>query len=161
MDLAVVLLIFLLFIGVIGTFLPVLPGIPFMFLVIIGFSLAEGFHYFSTSFIVVTAILAGISLLVNYFSGIVGAKKYGASKLGVAMGLIGGFAALFMGGPFGFVLGAFLGVVVGELINDRNRDTDLIFKSAFGSLIGILGGVFIQFMMALVIFVAALFQIFK
>jgi uncharacterized protein YqgC (DUF456 family) len=54
---------------------------------------------------------------------------------------------LFLG-PLGVIAGPFLGAYFGELLQDSNSKKAL--KSAFGALIGFLGGVFLKFSIALI-----------
>ncbi|MEL6814119.1 MAG: DUF456 family protein [Cyanobacteria bacterium J06598_3] len=113
-------LIALMVVGLVGAFVPALPGIGLIVAAVLIWSLATGFA--STSWALGTAIVALVlSLGVNYLATYLGAKKVGASKwgqigsvVGLVVGFLGLLPALPVGGPllgvlFGTMAGAFLG----------------------------------------------------
>jgi uncharacterized protein YqgC (DUF456 family) len=104
--------------GLAGIFLPVVPGIP----VVLAGMLLLGFvgHFISGLAVGVLVALTLISVLMDYFSGALGAKFSGAGLLGMAgaiLGAIFGFAIL---GFIGMLIGPALGVLIFELLTKRN-----------------------------------------
>ena len=86
------------------------------------------------------AILAGltaVSAVLGFLAAALGARRYGASRWGVAGALIGGLVGIFFG-PLGLLIGCVAGAVAGELL----RGTDLAgsVRSGVGSLVGLLAG---------------------
>ncbi|MGC1307893.1 MAG: DUF456 family protein [Phormidesmis sp.] len=113
-------LIALMIVGLIGAFVPVLPGIGLIVAAVLVWAIATGFS--STTWALATAVIALVlSLGVNYLATYLGAKKVGASQwgqvgavLGLFVGFFGLLPALPVGGPllgvlFGTMLGAFIG----------------------------------------------------
>ena len=105
----------LVMLGVLGTVLPVLPGILFVFG---GLFLAAWAHDFSRVGWVGLTLIAVLGLLAfaaDFVASLLGAKRVGASPKALVGAAIGGLVGVFFGLP-GILLGPFLGAVVGELI---------------------------------------------
>lgn len=147
MDIFLLILGFVLTIlGIIGSFLPVLPG-PLS-----GWAGLLILHL--TDAIPMNFLLLGITLIVaiiiwtlDYIIPIVGTKKFGGSKKGIYGTLIGIVIGLFSPIPFGILFGAFFGALIGELIHDNNN-LYRAFKSSFGAIIGLLASVTIKFIVS-------------
>lgn len=133
--------------GIVGAILPALPGPPFswlgLLLLYLTDSIPMNYFFISITFIIATAVYV-IDLVLPAW----GTKKYGGSKEGSYGALIGIFAALFIPifGPFGFIVFPFIGAFIGELIFNPNSQNK--FKSAMGSLIGILAGTILKLTLA-------------
>jgi hypothetical protein len=142
-----VLSIVLILLGIAGSFLPVLPG-P-----LTSWGGLLLLHYHSKveqnpSFLWITFGIALAVFLLDYIIPALGTKKFGGTKSGVYGASIGLIVGLLFLGPFGVLAGPFFGAYVGELLHDNNQKKAL--KSALGSLIGFLGGVFIKFSVAII-----------
>jgi uncharacterized protein YqgC (DUF456 family) len=135
-------LIFML-VGLLGVILPVLPGIPMIFIVALFFSILTDFTYLSGQTIILLGILAIISLVLDWIATLFGVKKMGGSYFGVLGAFIGMIVGLLLPGVgiFGFVIGAFIGAFLFELL--INKESKKALKAGLGSFIGFLvGGVF-------------------
>ena len=133
--------------GLVGSFLPVLPGPLTSWLGLFVLSYADGVTI-STTFLIVTFIVALLIFILDYIIPAVGTKRFGGSKsgmIGVSIGLVIGLISPI---PFGIIIGPFLGALIGELMhkNDVNRAT----KAAFGSFIGFITSTFLKFIVAVV-----------
>lgn len=139
-------------VGVLGSFLPVIPGPPLSFVAIllIHFSNQEN-RFALTSLLVLFAATILITVL-DYVIPIWGTKKFGGTKYGIWGSTIGLIIGLFFG-PFGIIFGPFFGALIGELIIGRNSNDAL--RSAWGSLVGFLFGTGIKLLFTL--FVAVLY----
>lgn len=129
----------LLIIGLIGCFLPILPGPPLSYLgmLLIHFSVfAEMTNNFLWWW---AAITVGVTIL-DYYVPIYGARRYGGSKMGVWGASIGMIVGLFFP-PIGLIIGPFVGALLGEMAAGRN---DSALKSAFGTFIGFLFGIVLK-----------------
>jgi len=141
--------------GVAGAVLPALPGTP---LVLAGMVLAawiDDFREVGWITLAVLAVLTVATLLIDFFAGVLGAKRVGASGLAVAGATIGAVAGIFLGLP-GIVLGPFIGALVGELM--ARRDAAVAGKVAFGTWLGMVIGTVLKLAVVfamLAIFVAA------
>ena len=99
------------------------------------------------------ASLVGLAVfgeLVEYVAQGWGSKKYGSSSSGMWAGLLGAFVGAFLGLPFLFGLGAFVGALAGawtgcylmELC--RGRDAAEARRAAKGALVGRFLGVVVK-----------------
>ena len=153
-----IILVIALLIGVAGTLLPLLPGIPLMFLAILIYGFIDNWQNITPLYAVSIGFIAIFSVLVDYFSGIWGAKKYGATKQGTWGGVIGGILGIFILGPLGLFIGPFIGVILGELLTGKKLEASL--RAATGSLIGVIGGSLIRFLIAIVVLIWTVIKIF-
>ena len=150
MDVFLILLASLfLILGIIGSFLPILPG-PitswFGFLILYLSDVTD----FSISLLITTFIIALIIWVLDFFIPAIGTKKFGGSKYGVIGTTIGLIIGVISPIPFGILIGPFLGALAGELIN-KSKSNQAI-KAAFGSFLGFLASSFIKFIVSLVYF---------
>lgn len=137
-------------IGIPGSFLPILPGISISWL---GIALL----YF-TSVIPVNYWILGTTFLIvilfsiaNYILPAKGTQKFGGSKAGIWGTNIGLIVGLIAPIPFGFIIGPFLGALVGELVFDT-KNIEQAVRAASGSVLGILASSFIHFMLCVIYF---------
>ena len=136
--LSIIACFILMIVGLIGVVLPVLPGVPLAWAGLFIYGLANGFEKISIATTVIFFVLTLLTLAIDFLAPMLGAKKYRASVwgiLGVFLGFIIGIITL---GPWGIILGPFLGALVGELIARRQPGQAL--KAALGALIGFLAG---------------------
>ncbi len=150
MDIAIVLLGFVLMIsGILGSFLPVLPGPPISWigLLLLHFTEAIPMDWLLLG---ITLAIAIIVLTLDYIIPVIGTKKFGGSKAGMIGTTIGLLVSLLFPilGILGIIIWPFIGALVGELINRADHKTAL--KSAFGSFLGFLTGTFIKFVVSTV-----------
>lgn len=119
-------LIALMVIGLIGAFVPALPGIGLIVAAVGIWTLATGLA--NTSWALGTAIVALVmSFGVGYLATYLGAKQVGASKwgqvgaiIGLVVGFLGLLPALPVGGPLlGILFGTMLGAFLGEFLYRR------------------------------------------
>jgi len=130
----------IMFIGMLGVILPVLPGTPLIFIVALVFSILTDFTYLSAQTIILLGILAVISVILDWVAGVLGVKKMGGSKAGMFGAFIGMIVGMFLPGVgiFGFVIGAFVGAFLLELL--VNKESKKAFRAGLGSFIGFLVG---------------------
>ena len=136
-------------VGIIGSFIPVIPGPPLSWLGLLLLYNTEEVP-FDLWFIVVTGVIALLATLLDYYLPVVGTKKYGGSKRGVWGAIIGLFVAVFFPilGPFGILIWPFLGAFLGELSQQKSQKNAL--RAAWGSFLGFLAGTLIKFGISLV-----------
>jgi uncharacterized protein YqgC (DUF456 family) len=105
----------LVLLGVLGTVLPVLPGI---LLVLGGLFLAawaQDFTRVGWVGLTLIGILAAVAFAADFVASLLGAKRVGASPKALIGAALGGFVGIFFGLP-GILIGPFAGAVVGELL---------------------------------------------
>jgi uncharacterized protein YqgC (DUF456 family) len=113
------------------------------------------------------AILFGLAILAEILEWIVGAysaKKFGASKWGIAGAIIGAIAGTIIGTPvpligniIGMIVGAFLGAFVLEIF--VKKDIAKALKAGYGAFLGRIGAILLKFIIAAVIFTILLVKL--
>lgn len=127
----------LMLVGLAGTVLPALPGIPLVFVGMVLAAWAGGFEYVGWGWLIALGILTLLSLGIDVLAGSLGAKRVGASKPALVGAVVGSLAGLFFG-PLGLFAGPFVGALAGELIH--RRDLGQATKVGVGTWFGILLG---------------------
>lgn len=135
-------------VGLIGAFLPVIPGLPFSYAGLWVLQLS-GVAQFSTFFLVAWGIVVVSVLLLENFIPAYTTKKYGGTVYGVTGSTIGMILGMLFFPPLGFFLGTLVGAFLGEFI--YKQDVNVAFKSAWGSFIGFLTGTAIKVTIAAMI----------
>ena len=143
----VILAAFIMLLGIIGSFLPVLPGPLTSWFGLLVLHLTDAVPM-NWTFLIITLIIALLIWLLDYIIPALGTKKFGGSKSGMIGTTIGLILGLIFLGPFGIIIGPFLGAYVGELMNKSNSKTAA--KAAFGSFLGFLTSTFIKFIVAVI-----------
>ena len=136
----------LVIVGLIGTVLPALPGLPLVFAGMLLAAWAGGFEQVGLPILVVLGLLTLVSLAVDFWATALGAKRVGASRKAIIGAMLGTFAGLFFG-PFGLLLGPFAGALLGELLHRRRlgrSDLGDAAKIGFGTWLGILFGIVLK-----------------
>lgn len=128
----------LILVGVAGTIVPALPGIPMIFAGAWLIGYMEDYQYFGWGTFIALGVLTVISLIIDWVSQTMGAQKAGATKLGLS----GAFLGTIIGIPFGLV-GIFLfpvfGAFIGEMIG--HRDMRKAGKVSWATWIGMIAGI--------------------
>ena len=140
----------LVLVGLIGTVLPALPGLPLVFAGMLLAAWAGGFEQISVATIVVLGLLTLVSLAIDFWATAHGAKRVGASRKALVGAVLGTFAGIFFG-PIGLFVGPFVGALVGELLHGRGLDQGrlgLATKVGFGTWLGIVFGVVLKLTLA-------------
>ncbi|MGI5975878.1 MAG: DUF456 domain-containing protein [Paludibacter sp.] len=133
----IILAFILIVLGILGSILPVLPGVPVSYVGILLLHFTEKVQ-FTTQFLIFWLVMVILVQVLDYLVPIWGTKKFGGSKRGIWGCAIGMVVGLFFG-PWGIILGPFLGAIVGEL--SSGKQTQSAIKAGFGSFIGFLLGV--------------------
>lgn len=143
MDLFLILLaFFLLLAGIVGAFLPVLPGPPLSYagLLLIHFTSITSF---SARLLITFGIITLLITVADFLLPIWGTKFGKGTRHGMWGASIGLVIGIFFFPPFGVLIGPLAGAWVAEKVNGKeNRDA---FRSAVGSFAGLLLGVVLKF----------------
>ena len=123
----------LMVIGLAGSIVPGIPGSPCSYAGLILLHFTEKVQY-STEFLIITFLACVIVFVLDFFGPAWCTKKFGGSKKGIWGSIIGLFVGIVAPIPFGFIIGPFVGAVVGELI--EGKDTGDALRSGLGSFIG-------------------------
>src|SRR5215208_2439860 len=113
-------------VGLAGSVLPGLPGVPLIFISALVYAIVTDFAVVSGLTIVLLGVFAAIALVLDFVATAYGARRFGASGWGTVGGAIGGIVgalvgALFLGigALFGLILGTIGGVFAGEYLRRR------------------------------------------
>jgi uncharacterized protein YqgC (DUF456 family) len=135
LEIALIILGFLCaLIGLVGCIFPIIPGPPLSFLALILLSLAKNWEPFSPTFLLIMGGLAVLVSILDYVVPVVGAKKYGASKPGIWISMMGMLVGLLFFPPWGMLVGAFAGALAGELLTGKKGRKSL--QAAWGVFVG-------------------------
>jgi uncharacterized protein YqgC (DUF456 family) len=132
-----VLAIVLIVVGVVGTFLPVLPGVLLVFGGMLLGAWIDGFQRVGWITLVILGVLTLLVFVVDVVAGLLGAKRVGASKLAIIGAGIGTIIGLFFG-LVGVLIAPFIGAVVGEVI--ARGQLAPAARVGFGTWLGLLVG---------------------
>ena len=152
-----IIAIFLLFIGVLGSIIPGLPGPPLSFIGILIIHFFTGTQ-FSTSFLLTWAVIVIVVFLLDYFMQVWGVKKFGGghkATIGTFLGLFTGF--IFP--PIGLLIGPFIGAFIGALLEVQGDNTRAL-KVAIGSFIGFVTGTILKLVVSSVLLYYAIYNIY-
>jgi len=138
----------LMIIGILGSFLPVLPGPPISWVGLLLLYLTKAVPVSYTVLGITLVVAIGVGIL-DYVIPAQGTKRFGGSKYGIWGTNIGLVIGIFAPIPFGFIIGPFVGAFVGEMLNDSG-DSQKAFKAATGSFIGFLASTFMKFVVTIV-----------
>lgn len=144
--------------AVAGSIVPVIPGPPLSFAALLLLSYAKNWEPFSTEFLFISGALALLISILDYVLPAEGARRYGASKFGIAGALLGIVAGFLIMPPVGIFIGALLGAVAGELATKKSGHEAL--RAGWGVFMGFMvgTGIRVAFTLAMLfLYVAALF----
>lgn len=104
--------------GFAGLVLPMLPGMPLILAGSLAVAAADGFERVGALSLAVIAVLALAGSIVDHVSGVLGARRAGASRWGLLGAVLGLIVGLFFGLP-GLILGPAIGAVTLEYARDQ------------------------------------------
>ncbi len=145
-------------VGCIGCIVPVLPGVALAY---IGYLCLYFCSYaeISVAWLIVFGVLTLIVSVLDYILPSYMTKKFGGSKAGERGAMAGMLGGLLLG-PFGIIVGPFIGAVVAELIYDGS-DKNRAFKSGLGSFLSFFVGTGIKLALSLWLTIEVFIDVFK
>lgn len=155
-TIAFILAVVLMLVGVAGTLMPALPGLPLIWLTMLGYGAVEGFQEMDAQFLTITLVVVAISFISEHYAKAWGARRFGAGRAGAWGAVIGSIVGLFFM-PIGLVLGPFLGALLAELM--AGRPASEAVRAGWGGLIGVLGSVVVNVVLALSLTVAFVIKV--
>ena len=141
-----VLALLLMIAGLAGAFLPVLPSAPLVYVGYAVYGLATGWRQYGLGVMLALGVVTVLVVVIDYVSGAVGAKQFGASRIGTVGSILGAIVGLIVFNAIGLVIGVFVGAVLGELIEGRTLDQAA--RSGWGALLGFLAGSVFKFIVS-------------
>ncbi|MBW2650394.1 MAG: DUF456 domain-containing protein [Deltaproteobacteria bacterium] len=145
-------------------------GLPGTFLIlgdVVIYSWITGFEKIGLKIIIVLVFISLLAETMDFFLGIAGARRYGSSKTGVALSIIGGIVGAIMmtpilfglGAIIGVFLGGFAGAFLGEYLEQRKLKPAI--RAGYGSLIGRIIGTLVKGSLAIVMAVIAMSAVYS
>ena len=128
-------------VGILGCFLPIIPGPPISYLGLLLVHWTERAEIDSNTLWIWAFVTIGVTAL-DYVVPIWGTKKFGGTKRGVWGSTIGLIVGLFFFPPFGIIIGPFVGAFLGEM--SAGQDNKKALKAAFGSFLGFVAGTLLK-----------------
>ncbi|MBI1305116.1 MAG: DUF456 family protein [Bacteroidetes bacterium] len=153
MDILIVVIgLLLIVVGILGSFLPILPGPPLAYFALpILYFHSNVLTHPTGKLLSIYALVVIIITVADYYLPVWGTKKFGgtnAGKRGSVAGLI--LSIIFpVAGPFTILIGPFVGAIAGELIAGQNTET--AWKSGVGSFLGFMAGTLLKLAIVIMI----------
>jgi len=147
-QLLYVLAALLVLVGLAGTILPALPGVPLVFVGMLLAAWAGHFQEISGWTVALLGVLTLVAVLADFVASALGTKAAGASKWAFIGAAVGSIVGIFFG-LIGLLFGPFLGAVAGELLAGETirKATSAGFGAWIGLILGTLAKVALSFTM--------------
>lgn len=126
-----------------GLIIPIIPDLPIIWLGVLIYAVGTKFADISLTTVLWLGVLSASTYIIDYLGTAIGAKRYGASRLGMAGGLIGGILGLVVFPPFGLLIGAVVGTVFAELYL-AGRTMDAAIRASKGAVLGLVLGILVK-----------------
>ncbi|MCB8925707.1 MAG: DUF456 domain-containing protein [Ardenticatenaceae bacterium] len=149
--------IFLLLLSLIGTIIPIIPGVLLMWVIVFIYAWVDGFTAVSTASFIIISLIALITGTSDIWLTLFGAKKGGASVKSMLIGTVGAVVGSFIFPIIGTIAGYIAGLLLGEYW--QHGDWEIAKKAGIGGLTGWGVATIIQFIGGLFIFVIFLWQV--
>ena len=133
-------------IGIVGSFLPIIPGPVTSWLGILLLNLTSVVE-FNLNFVLITLTVAISVGILDYLIPVLGVKKLGGTRSGQIGTTLGLIIALIILGPIGIIIGPFGGALLGEMSTKKSFQDSI--KPAFGAFVGVIAGSVIKFLISL------------
>jgi uncharacterized protein YqgC (DUF456 family) len=127
----------LLFLGLIGTVVPFLPGTPLIFVGALVHAFAADWTPVGPGRLAILGALSALGYVLHYVAGAFGARHGGGSAWAFVGALVGGIVGIFFGLP-GLLLGPPLGAIAAEVL--RGGDLRTSIRSGIGAFVGLVAG---------------------
>jgi uncharacterized protein YqgC (DUF456 family) len=124
--------------GVILTFVPFVPATLVILLAAFLHELLVGFRELPLGAWLLLGVLALLAMVLDNLAALLGARRYGAGRAGLWGAFLGGLLGLFLG-VFGVLFLPFLLAWLFEYLSGRKPEEAL--RAAWGTLVGLMGGV--------------------
>jgi uncharacterized protein YqgC (DUF456 family) len=124
--------------GVLLTFVPFVPATLVILLAAFLHEILVGFRELSLGSWFLLGLLALLAMVLDNLAALLGARRYGAGRAGLWGAFLGGLLGLFLG-VFGVLFLPFLLAWLFEYLSGRKPEEAL--RAAWGTLVGLMGGV--------------------
>ena len=136
-----------LLLGIIGNFLPVVPGVILCWVGLLVLHLTETIPL-DLWYLGITLGVVVLLLVLDYVIPALGVKKFGGSTYSIYGAFIGFFIGIFSPIPLGVFIGPFIGAYAGEMYYQKDRK--IAVKAAIGSVVGLFTSAFFGFIVGMI-----------
>jgi hypothetical protein len=153
-ELAFAIAMMVMIIGLVGTFLPILPGIALIWITGLAYAIYERFATFDPLSFIVFTMLGALGVVSEFLLTQAGVKVSGASRQAMIAAAVGGAAGFLIGlfvAGIGSLPGSLIGALGGVTLVEyrQHRDLKRAGKAAGGWLAGCLASQAVEFLIAL------------
>ncbi len=127
-------IVVLMLVGLVGTIVPILPGIFMVWLGVAVYVWRDSFETLSLATFIIISFIAVFAGLADLWLPIFGARKSGAAKRTIVTGLLGAIVGSFIIPVVGTIIGYAVGVLLGEY--HKRRDWRAAWEASKGGLTG-------------------------
>ncbi|MCA9902182.1 MAG: DUF456 domain-containing protein [Anaerolineales bacterium] len=149
--------IFLLLLSLVGTLIPIIPGVLLMWVIVLIYAWVDGFTAVSTTSVIIISLIALFTGTSDIWLTLFGTKKGGASIKSMLIGMVGALVGSFILPIIGTIAGYIGGLLLGEYW--QHGDWEIAKKAGIGGLAGWGIATIIQFIGGIFIFVIFLWQV--
>ena len=144
-------------VGLAGTIIPALPGVPLVFAALFLAAYLGDFQRIGWVTLTILGVLTALAMVADFAATLLGAKRAGASKLALVGAAIGSVVGIFSG-LWGLLIFPFIGAVAGEYV--ARQKLDQASKVGLATWLGMMVGILAKLAIALTmlgIFIATYF----
>ena len=133
-------------VGIVGTVIPLLPGLLLVWGAALGYGLYEGFDAAGIAAFTLITLLGAAGMIAGWLVPQRAAGKAGAAKLSMLVAVVGAVVGFFVIPVVGVMVGGLAGLYVAEL--QRTNDTETAWRSTRATVIGFGLATLVQFVLA-------------
>lgn len=136
-------------VGVIGCFIPVIPGPPISFLGVLALFFTS-YSEFSVTSLIILAVLMVVVTVLDFLVPSYATKKFGGTKWGSRGCALGMLASLLGLQWWAIFVAPFFGALIGEVLYLKRQKLEYkpnakkVWKAAFGAFVGMICGILIK-----------------
>jgi hypothetical protein len=157
----------LIVVGLVGTIIPILPGILLIWLAVLAYAVIESFTAIDVFTFIILTLIALVAGTADIWLSALGAKTGGASRRAIFLGIIGSIIGLVLGTPlipipiFGSLIGSVLGYAIGLLLGQYHKyqDWNTAIRASLGGVAGWGVATVVQFAGGVLILILFVWQV--
>lgn len=153
----IILAFILAIVGILGAIYPVIPAVLVSYGALVALFFSDK-HIFSLTELIIWGVGMVVVSLVDAIMAPLITKRMGGSKLATKGSFIGVIVGSFFFPPFGMILGAFFGALLGEISETKKLDNHSV-KIALGSFLGFILGTGLKLIFSVTILIMLIFKL--
>lgn len=135
-ELATIIVLVLMLVGLAGTLIPIVPGILLMWAAAVGYGFVVGFDALAIGILVVVSLLSAVAVASGFVLPKRAAEDAGASKASQLAAAVGAVIGFFVIPVVGVIIGALVGLAGAEWYDKRDwpaaRASTIAVAKGFG-----------------------------